>query len=213
MASADGSAPTNDTTDQMAPIQCTSGCGFFGNPSTGNMCSKCFKESCSKVKTTEAASPKPVAEAPKPVPPPAVSEPTVVTSPVAAASAAPPDVSEPCAVVASAPAATEAVAAAAASVSSVATPAEVTPPAASAAVCTAEEDEEPPRKVQANTSRCWTCNRKIGLLGFQCKCEYYFCSEHRYSDKHECAFDYKAQGKQQLTKANPTIAPAKMESM
>ena len=25
--------------------------------------------------------------------------------------------------------------------------------------------DEPPRKVQANTSRCWTCNRKIGLLG------------------------------------------------
>ena len=76
-----------------------------------------------------------------------------------------------------------------------------------------EEEDEPPRKVQANTSRCWTCNRKIGLLGFQCKCEYYFCSEHRYSDKHECAFDYKAQGKQQLTKANPTIAPAKLEGM
>jgi predicted nucleic acid binding AN1-type Zn finger protein len=76
-----------------------------------------------------------------------------------------------------------------------------------------EEEEEPPKKVQVNTSRCWTCNRKIGLLGFQCKCEYFFCSEHRYSDKHQCTFDFKAQGRQQLTKANPTIAPSKVEAI
>ena len=76
-----------------------------------------------------------------------------------------------------------------------------------------DPSDEPPKKKQVNTNRCWTCNKKIGLLGFQCKCDYYFCAEHRYSDKHECAFDFKALGKQQLTKANPTIAPAKLESM
>ena len=41
----------------------------------------------------------------------------------------------------------------------------------------------------------------IGLTGFQCKCEFFFCAEHRYSDRHECAFDFKAVGKQQLAKA------------
>jgi hypothetical protein len=39
------------------------------------------------------------------------------------------------------------------------------------------------------------------------------CSEHRYSDKHECGFDFKAMGKTQLTKANPTIAPSKVGSI
>ena len=68
---------------------------------------------------------------------------------------------------------------------------------------------EPPK--QTNTSRCWTCNKKIGLLGFKCRCAYFFCGEHRYSDKHECAFDYKNLGKQELTKANPTISPAKLQ--
>lgn len=89
-------------------------------------------------------------------------------------------------------------------------------PASSAQVRPADEganDDVPPRKVQVKTSRCWTCNRKIGLTGFQCKCEYFFCAEHRYSDRHDCDFDYKAQGKQLLTKANPTIAPSKMETM
>ena len=71
---------------------------------------------------------------------------------------------------------------------------------------------EAPKKVQVNTSRCWSCNRKIGLTGFQCKCEFFFCAEHRYSDRHECAFDFKAVGKQQLAKANPVIAPAKLNT-
>ena len=53
----------------------------------------------------------------------------------------------------------------------------------------------------------------IGLLGFQCKCEYYFCAEHRYSDKHECAFDFKTQARKSLEKQNPVIAPSKMETM
>ena len=83
----------------------------------------------------------------------------------------------------------------------------VRPPA-----CEEADEEQPPKKVQANTSRCWTCNRKIGLTGFQCKCEFWFCAEHRYTDKHECAFDYKAQGKDLLTRANPVIAPKKLEN-
>ena len=94
------------------------------------------------------------------------------------------------------------------------------PPASVASSSTgarvAEGDEpadEPPKKKQINTNRCWTCNKKIGLTGFQCKCEYYFCSEHRYSDKHECAFDFKALGKQQLASANPKVAPSKLQAM
>ena len=66
------------------------------------------------------------------------------------------------------------------------------------------------RPVQTNTSRCWECNRKIGLTGLQCKCEYFFCAQHRYSDLHNCSFDFKGMGKAQLQKANPVVAPAKV---
>ena len=68
-------------------------------------------------------------------------------------------------------------------------------------------------KVQANTSRCMTCNRKIGLTGFQCRCEYYFCAEHRYSDRHDCTFDYKQLGKELLKKANPSVISSKIDSI
>ena len=35
------------------------------------------------------------------------------------------------------------------------------------------------------------CKKKVGLTGFTCRCGGLFCSIHRYSDKHQCDFDYK----------------------
>jgi len=212
MASSDSSTPVKDQAESSGPISCAKGCGFFGNPSTGNMCSKCFKETCQEAAVPPAASAAPAA-APAQAPP---SQASPAAPAPAAPAPAPPAVVEPVELSEPDAVAEQPAAKATASTDATMAAAEITPASSSVgAVRPAEEapQEEPPKKVQANTSRCWTCNRKIGLLGFQCKCEYYFCSEHRYSDRHECAFDYKAQGKQLLTKANPTIAPAKMDTM
>lgn len=64
--------------------------------------------------------------------------------------------------------------------------------------------------VQVNKQRCFQCNKKIGLLGFRCRCEYFFCGTHRHADCHQCVFDYKAYGKQQLTKANQKVVATKL---
>ena len=40
-------------------------------------------------------------------------------------------------------------------------------------------------------NRCGVCKKKVGLTGFTCRCAGLFCSIHRYSDKHDCKFDYK----------------------
>lgn len=58
--------------------------------------------------------------------------------------------------------------------------------------------------------RCSTCQRKVGLTGFRCRCGDLFCGRHRYSDVHDCSFDYKAFGRPEIAKANPLIRAAKI---
>lgn len=67
------------------------------------------------------------------------------------------------------------------------------------------EEEEKEAKRQKNTTRCYECNRKTGLTGFQCKCGYYFCATHRHAEDHACTFDHKVHGRQILSMQNPKV--------
>ena len=51
------------------------------------------------------------------------------------------------------------------------------------------------------------------LVGFQCRCGGLFCSLHRYSDKHDCSFDYKAEGQAEIRKNNPVIVRDKVQKI
>ncbi|OIV92344.1 hypothetical protein TanjilG_10554 [Lupinus angustifolius] len=62
-------------------------------------------------------------------------------------------------------------------------------------------------------SRCATCKKRVGLTGFSCKCGNMFCAMHRYSDKHDCQFDYKTVGQDALAKANPIIKADKLDKI
>ncbi|XP_054814373.1 zinc finger A20 and AN1 domain-containing stress-associated protein 8-like [Prosopis cineraria] len=70
-------------------------------------------------------------------------------------------------------------------------------------------------KVKAKTgpSRCATCRKRVGLTGFSCKCGNLFCAMHRYSDKHDCSFDYRMVGQDAIAKANPVIKAEKLEKI
>jgi len=55
--------------------------------------------------------------------------------------------------------------------------------------------------------------KKVGLTGFECRCGGLFCGLHRYSDKHNCSYDYKADGREAIAKANPVIVGEKIKKI
>jgi len=58
-----------------------------------------------------------------------------------------------------------------------------------------------------------SCKRKVGLTGFDCRCGGLYCWEHRYSDKHNCKFDYKELGQDQIRKNNPIVIGEKIQKI
>ncbi|KAL6517209.1 hypothetical protein OROHE_017915 [Orobanche hederae] len=59
-------------------------------------------------------------------------------------------------------------------------------------------------------SRCGLCNKKLGLLGFECRCGVNFCPAHRYPEAHVCNFDFKNAGKISIEKENPVCKADKI---
>ena len=49
--------------------------------------------------------------------------------------------------------------------------------------------------------------------GFHCRCGNQFCALHRYADKHDCPFDYKAAGREELERKHPRIVADKVQKL
>lgn len=83
---------------------------------------------------------------------------------------------------------------------------------ASAASSSGGQDEDTPPAKKAK-KRCGVCKKRLGLTGFECRCGYFYCGIHRYSDKHDCPFDYKKSGRAELSAANPICAGEKIKKL
>ncbi|KAL9248388.1 hypothetical protein vseg_021714 [Gypsophila vaccaria] len=68
-------------------------------------------------------------------------------------------------------------------------------------------------KPKQGPSRCTCCRKRVGLTGFSCRCGNVFCATHRYSDKHDCPFDYRTAGRDAIAKANPVIKGEKLDKI
>ncbi len=44
--------------------------------------------------------------------------------------------------------------------------------------------DAPVKREQLDKKRCFTCNKKTGLLGIECKCTFVFCNGHRLPEAH-----------------------------
>jgi hypothetical protein len=69
------------------------------------------------------------------------------------------------------------------------------------------------RPVQTDTMFCWVCNKKVGYLGFKCKCEYIFCGSHRHFSDHNCDFDHRTYDRQKLVKKSDFGGPVDNNKM
>jgi len=134
------------------PQLCRLCCEFFGNQSTDNLCSKCFK---TKSKTASPTIQSTAAT---------ISIPQIESKPV------------------------------------------------EQTIIKEEEKIEEPVK-QVDPKKCFSCPKKVGPLGNQCKCGFTFCKSHRLPEDHDCTFDFKAAAAQRLAKENPLVVASKLEKI
>ncbi|XP_047996464.1 AN1-type zinc finger protein 6 isoform X2 [Leguminivora glycinivorella] len=177
---------------------CRSGCGFYGNPSTDGLCSVCFKEALKKKQQPPATTPSPVAA------------PFVPAAPALAPAPAP------------APAPTPLAAAAPTVPSLAAQPQQHTDKleeesgagtSGASTTSDTDADDKDPSKDKKKKNRCAVCRKKVGLTGFECRCGGLFCAVHRYSDKHDCSFDYRELGAQEIRRNNPVVVSQKIHKI
>jgi len=206
-----------DSNPQAAfPSLCSNGCGFFSTTDKEGLCSVCFKEKLKKEAESQPQGPPTTSSSTQTPPPPPPSErpsgsssPSVTSQPPQASTSTSnttadlkettlsESVGETSNIVNSEDLAT-------ASEAAEISPRKTPHPA----------DEEPgvPAK-KAKKNRCLSCKKKLGLTGFTCRCGGQFCSIHRYSDKHECQFDYKAMGEKEISQNNPQIVAQKVAKL
>lgn len=168
---------------------CSSGCGFFGSPATDGMCSKCFKDSLKKKQQSPDVN---VSSSPSPAPNSSLTdtgkEPTPKT-PVKSTID-----------------------------SSISKDTEEGATAGTSMALSSEEaggsnENKSDSEVLKKKNRCALCRKKVGLTGFDCRCGGLYCSAHRYSDKHDCKFDYRELGVQEIRRKNPVVTGQKIQKI
>ncbi|KCV71399.1 hypothetical protein H696_02346 [Fonticula alba] len=73
----------------------------------------------------------------------------------------------------------------------------------------------PPKSAASGSgpSRCAVCRKRLGLLGFTCRCLRTLCGSHRAADAHQCEIDYRARARAHLQAANPAVVATKIDKI
>ncbi|XP_007897554.1 AN1-type zinc finger protein 5 isoform X2 [Callorhinchus milii] len=205
-----------ETNPTQGPMLCATGCGFYGNPRTNGMCSVCYKDHLQRQQNGGRMSPMGPANnsngsssdfthAQRTE---SLSNMEGATINITAKTRNMPGSALPV---------TQQMTEMSISREEKPTEAEVeepvvAQPSSSIASESASGNEESPEVPKSKKNRCFACRKKVGFTaGFDCRCGNLFCGLHRYSDKHNCPYDYKAEAAMKIRKENPIIVAEKIQ--
>lgn len=202
---------------EQQSVHCRNGCGFYSNAGTDGLCSICYKEMIKKKQQPPTGMPASLAPTPGAMASLSIEESSRQQANKSNTSAsldtASPTVLLPSQTEKRPDAESEVIGSTAVGAGTVDASVALETSLPSTSTSQTAESDQTQKEGKKKKNRCLSCKKKVGLTGFECRCGGLFCSIHRYSDKHECNFDYKELGAEEIRKSNPVIVAKKVQKI